>query len=64
MRHVLHLMQPARRAGRRRGSADGAVRVPRDRWVSRICDFYRRDPQSSLYVNSGFRPECANSGQF
>jgi hypothetical protein len=34
MRHVLHLMQPARRAGRRRGRADRAVRVPRDQWVS------------------------------
>jgi hypothetical protein len=23
-----------------------------------ICDFHRRDPQSSFYINSGFRPEC------
>jgi hypothetical protein len=32
------------------------------RHVQPIRDFDRHDPQSSLYVNSGFRPECANSG--
>jgi hypothetical protein len=29
------------------------------RHVQPIRDFDRHDPQSSLYVNSGFRPECA-----
>jgi hypothetical protein len=32
------------------------------RHVQPIRDFDRHNPQSSLYVNSGFRPECANSG--
>ena len=63
MRHVLHLMQPARPGGR--GGDEGGPTGP--------CAFPATDGSanprlppsrsaSSLYVNSGLRPECANRG--
>ena len=65
MRH--EFSHAASQARRRRAATSvgrqGGARSPRPMGQP-ICDFRRRNPQSWLYVNSGFRPECAKHWSF